>query len=86
MNGSCGGNKQMPDGMGKWNYSITLEEDHSHAINYTSPGKFLKSLRVVLQRNRKRNKFLFNLGACKRTAINTEGIQYNFCSGYTQAR
>lgn len=33
MNCSSRGNKQMPDGMGKWNDPITLEEDHSHTIN-----------------------------------------------------
>lgn len=48
MNCSSCGNKQMPNGMSEWNDPITLEENHAHAINQTSPRNLLETIGVVL--------------------------------------
>lgn len=48
VHSSCCGHKQVPDGMGKWNDAIALEEHNSQAVNQASAGKLLKSVRVIL--------------------------------------
>lgn len=48
VHGSCCGHKQVPDGMGKWNDAIALEEHNSQAVNQTPAGKLLKTVRVSL--------------------------------------
>lgn len=47
VHSSCCGHKQVPDGMGKWNDAIALEEHNSQAVNQASAGKLLKSVRVI---------------------------------------
>lgn len=41
------GHEEVPDGVGKGDHSITLEEHHAQAIDQTSPGHLLQSLRVA---------------------------------------
>lgn len=48
VHGSCCGHKQVPDGMGKWNDAIALEEHNSQAVNQTPAGELLKTVCVSL--------------------------------------
>lgn len=50
VHSSCCGHEQVPDGMGKWNDAITLEEDNSQAVDQTPAGELLKSVGVILSR------------------------------------
>lgn len=61
MHRSCRGHKQVPDGMGKWNDAITLEEHNSQAINYAPTGKFMKSISVILSTEEKKKEVLMLL-------------------------
>lgn len=54
MNSSCCGHKYVPDGMGKRNDSIALEEHHTQTIYQASPGNLLKSIGVALSINKER--------------------------------
>lgn len=55
MDSSCCGHKDVPDGVGKGDHSITLEEHHTQAIDQTSPGHLLQPLRVALPGNKDRS-------------------------------
>lgn len=55
MDSSCCGHEDVPDGVGKGDHSITLEEHHAQAIDQTSPGHLLQSLRVALPGNKDRS-------------------------------
>lgn len=48
VHGSGGGHKQVPDGMGKRNDAIALEEHNSQAVNQTPAGELLKTVCVSL--------------------------------------
>lgn len=54
MNSSCCGHKYVPDGMGKRDDSITLEEHHTQTIDQASPGNLLKSIGVALSIDKER--------------------------------
>lgn len=47
VHSSCCGHEQVPDGMGKWNDAITLEEHNSQAVDQTPAGELLKSVGVI---------------------------------------
>lgn len=47
MDSSCCGHKDVPDGVGKGDHSVTLEEHHAQAIDQTSPGHLLQSFGVA---------------------------------------
>lgn len=48
MHGRGCGHKQVPDGMGKRNDAIALEEHNSQAVNQTPAGELLKAVCVGL--------------------------------------
>lgn len=55
MDSSCCGHEDVPDGVGKGDHSVTLEEHHAQAIDQTSPGHLLQSLGVALPGNKHRS-------------------------------
>lgn len=52
MNRSRCGHEHVPDGMGKRNDSIALEEHHAKTVDQASPGNLLKSFSIALTINK----------------------------------
>lgn len=81
MNSSCCGHKYVPDGMGKGNDSIALEEHHTQTIYQASPGNLLKSIGVALSIDKERVFYLQNtkrfLPKKRKLAVKSEHLGYD---------
>lgn len=74
VNSSCCGHKHVPDGMGKGDDSIALEEHHTQTIDQASPGNLLKSISVALSVNKER----YGIGCREGKRYFTYKIQSDF--------